>query len=98
MRWLLACRFGVSLPNKRKPPRTSRFVVCDSMGGVCAGAEMRGQAGFFDIDERLQQLSARATAGGPGGNGRPQSGAGGASAANGKVRLAQKRPESAYVN
>ena len=30
------------------------------MSGVCAGgAEMRGQAGFFDIDERLKQLSAK---------------------------------------
>ena len=30
------------------------------MSGVCAwGAEMRGQAGFFDIDERLRELSAK---------------------------------------
>src|SRR5215472_2610944 len=44
-----------------RPPITWLFgAVCDSMSGVCAGgAEMRGQAGFFDIDERLKQLSAK---------------------------------------
>src|SRR5215467_12278866 len=44
-----------------KPPKTSRFWrVCDSIRpGLRWGAEMRGQAGFFDVDERLKQLSAK---------------------------------------
>ena len=31
-------------------------------GGLRWGAEMRGQAGFFDVDERLKQLSAKGDA------------------------------------
>ena len=41
-------------------PRTSRFwPVRDSMDRVCAGGRMRGQPGFFDIEERLRELSAK---------------------------------------
>ena len=33
------------------------------MSGVCdGGAEMRGQAGFFDVEERLKELSAKGDA------------------------------------
>src|SRR5271154_6265281 len=47
--------------NRWRPPKTSRFWrFRDSISrGLRWGAEMRGQAGFFDVDERLKQLSAK---------------------------------------
>src|SRR6516164_6679767 len=39
-------------------PRNFRGIVI-RWAGSALGAEMRGQAGFFDVDERLKQLSAK---------------------------------------
>jgi hypothetical protein len=45
----------------RRPPRTSRvWRGCDCLSAVASRERaMRGQAGFFDMDERLKELSAK---------------------------------------
>lgn len=43
------------------PPKTSRFSTgYDSIGLPIWRLAMRGQAGFFEVDERLKELSAKA--------------------------------------
>jgi hypothetical protein len=45
------------------PPRTWQFwLVRASIGGFATGWRMRGQAGFFDVEGRLKELSAKGDA------------------------------------